>query len=326
MPNTLPLTIQFGSLPLNFQGTPQQFADAIAARLSIITQQSLALFVSGTTEPSSDVGPWYNTSTNPGIWYGWNPETGNYQPLPVADITLRYILSSTEPDPDVFQLWVKLSPVGEGLGVYTYYNGAWHDVYEDVIATLTAAASNVFKPYGVSGTILTSTGPDTAPVWGVGFPIGAYTPYGGATAPTGWLTCDGSLKAIASYPALFAAIGALWGGDGITTFAVPNMPGRIPIGIGTAANPSVPGATPWSQAQVDGGQTTDIAATNLPASGVVNRYTRGVADGNAPNAAGAIVLSPGGGVSSWTSDNLGDGTPLNVMNPVIGTHWIIRAQ
>jgi microcystin-dependent protein len=322
MPNTLPLIIQMGALPLNFQGTPQQFADAIAARLSVLTQQSLALFVSGTTEPSSDVGPWYNTTTEPGIFYGWSSTLGNYQPLPVADVSLKYILSESEPDPALYQFWIKLNGAGKALGAYTYYNGAWHDIYEDVFATFTAAVNNVFAPYGAIGSVLTSNGPGVAPSWNTGLPIGGIMMYGGSTAPTSWLTCDGSLKAIASYPALFAAIGAVNGGDGITTFAVPDYRGRSPIGMGTG---TATGATPWSIAQQSGGETNVITATNLPSSGVVNRYTRAQADGNAANPAGSLVLSPGSGASSWTSDPLGSDTPFNIVHPVLGTHFIIRA-
>lgn len=323
MPNSLPLTIQVGALPLNFQGTPQQFADALGARLSVVTQQALALFVSGTTEPSSDAGPWYNTTTDPGIWYGWNPVLGNYQPLPVADVSLKYILSEPEPDPSIYQLWVKLNGVGKALGAYTYYNGAWHDIYEDVIATLTAAASNVFQPYGAAGTILTSNGPGVAPTWNTGLPIGGIMLYGGSTAPTSWLSCDGSIKAIASFPSLFSAIGAAFGGDGITTFAVPDYRGRSPIGIGTG---DATGATPWSIAQKSGGETNVISTANLPSSpGVTIRYTKASADGNVANPAGGLVSNPGGGPNSFQSDGLGSDTPFNVVHPVLGSHFIIRA-
>lgn len=322
MPNTLPLIVQMGALSLNFQGTPQQFADAIAARLSIVTQQALALFVSGTTEPSSDAGPWYNTSTDPGIWYGWDPVLGNYQPLPVADVSLKYVLSDSAPDPLLYQLWVKLSGAGKALGTYTYYNGAWHDIYEDIIATLTSASGGVFSPYGAAGTILTSNGPNASPTWNTGLPIGGIMMYGGSTAPTSWLTCDGSIKAIATYPALFSAIGAAFGGDGITTFSVPDYRGRSPIGIGTG---TATGATPWSLAQQAGGETNVITAANLPSSGVTNRYTRGIADGNAANGGGSIVLSPGSGGYTWQSDALGSDAPFNVVHPVLGTHFIIRS-
>lgn len=323
MANQLPLIIRMGALPTNFQGTPQQFADAIAARLSVVTQQALALFVSGTTEPSSDAGPWYNTNTDPGVWYGWNPITGNYQPMPVADVSLKYILSDSEPDPAIFQLWVKLSPAGKGLGVYTYYSGAWHDIYEDVIATLSAATANVFKPYGATGTVLTSQGPSSAPIWATGLPIGSIIDFAASTAPTGFLTCDGSLQAIAAYPALFAVIGSLYGGDGITTFAVPDRRGRVPRGIGTG---DATGATPWTLGQKGGGETNVITMSNLPSQGVVNRYQRAKADGNAPDGGGGLVSNPGGGPNSWTSDALGSDTPFNVVDPSIGAHFCIKFQ
>lgn len=312
-----------GALPANFQGTPQQFADAIAARLSVVTQQSLALFVSGTTEPSSDAGPWYNTNTDPGVWYGWNPITGNYQPMPVADVSLKYILSDSEPDPSIFQLWVKLNGAGKALGAYTYYNGAWHDIYEDVVATLQAATSNVFKPYGAAGTILTSNGPDSAPSWNTGIPIGTIIDFGASTAPSGFLSCDGSIKAIAAYPALFAVIGALYGGDGITTFAVPDRRGRVPRGIGTG---DATGATPWALGQKGGGETNVITQANLPSAGATNRYTRASADGNVANPAGGLVSNPGSGSNSWNSDALGSDTPFNVVDPSIGAHFCIRYQ
>ena len=128
MPNQLPLDIQMGALPANWQGTPQQFADAIAARLSVITQQTFALFVVGATEPSSDVGPWLDTSTSIGTWKVWDSTTGNYQPMPLADESLRYILSPSAPDPDIFQLWVELNGSGKAISIKTWYNGAWHDI------------------------------------------------------------------------------------------------------------------------------------------------------------------------------------------------------
>jgi microcystin-dependent protein len=324
MPNTLPLIVQMGALPLNFQGTPQQFADAIAARLSVVTQQSLALFVSGTTEPSSDVGPWYNTQTEPGSWWGWDAVLGNYQPLPIPDVSLRYILSEAEPDPSIFQLWVKLSPVGKGIGVYTYYNGAWHDVYEDVIATQNTAIANVFKPFGVAGSVLTSNGPDSAPTWNTGLPIGTIIDFGGATAPSGFMTCDGSIKAIASYPVLFSVIGSLYGGDGLTTFAVPDRRGRSPRGIGTG---DATGATPWSLGQKAGGETVVITQANLPSTpGATNRYTKASADGNVANPAGGLVSNPGSGSNSWQTDGLGSDSPLNIVDPSIGAHFCIRYQ
>ena len=64
-------------------------------------------------------------------------------------------------------------------------------------------------------------------------PIGAMTDFAGIVAPTGWLLCDGSIYPIASYPRLFAAIVNRYGGDGVSTFAVPDARGRATYGAGS---------------------------------------------------------------------------------------------
>ena len=64
-------------------------------------------------------------------------------------------------------------------------------------------------------------------------PTGALFPFGGTTAPTGYLFCDGSAVSRTTYSGLFTAIGTLWGaGDGIATFNLPDLRGRTPIGAG----------------------------------------------------------------------------------------------
>ena len=66
--------------------------------------------------------------------------------------------------------------------------------------------------------------------------------YGGATAPTGWLLCDGSTVGRNAYPGLFNAVSTLYGsGDGSTTFTLPDMRGRMPVGKGTHADVSTLG-------------------------------------------------------------------------------------
>lgn len=64
-------------------------------------------------------------------------------------------------------------------------------------------------------------------------PAGTMVLFGGTSAPSGWLLCDGSAYSRTTYAALFAAIGTTWGvGDGGTTFNVPDLRGRAPIGAG----------------------------------------------------------------------------------------------
>lgn len=92
-------------------------------------------------------------------------------------------------------------------------------------------------------------------------PAGVIFPYVNATAPTGWLVCDGSAVSRSTYAALFAIVGTSYGsGDGSTTFNLPNIVDRVPVGksggkaIGTSggsatATPSI-GNTTLSTSQI----------------------------------------------------------------------------
>jgi microcystin-dependent protein len=65
-------------------------------------------------------------------------------------------------------------------------------------------------------------------------PVGSVTAYALDTPPAGWLLCDGTVHNISSYPALGAGLGSTYGGNGTTTFAVPNLKGRMPVGLDSA--------------------------------------------------------------------------------------------
>ena len=68
----------------------------------------------------------------------------------------------------------------------------------------------------------------------VAFPVGMVVPYAGASAPGGWLLCDGQAVSRTAYPALFQVLGVTYGyGDGINTFNVPDLRECSPIGVGT---------------------------------------------------------------------------------------------
>ncbi|WP_299628628.1 tail fiber protein [uncultured Tateyamaria sp.] len=60
--------------------------------------------------------------------------------------------------------------------------------------------------------------------------LGQVVIFGGNFAPRGWAFCDGQLLAIASNSALFSILGTIYGGDGRTTFALPDLRGRVPMG------------------------------------------------------------------------------------------------
>jgi microcystin-dependent protein len=63
-------------------------------------------------------------------------------------------------------------------------------------------------------------------------PVGTVTPYAGATAPTGWLIADGSAVSRSTYSQLFTLVSTTYGaGDGTTTFNIPNLKGKVPVGL-----------------------------------------------------------------------------------------------
>ena len=66
--------------------------------------------------------------------------------------------------------------------------------------------------------------------------IGQILTFAGSYAPQGWLACDGSVQSIQDYDALFTLIGTTYGGDGASTFGLPNLSGRVAIHQGTGAS------------------------------------------------------------------------------------------
>lgn len=94
-------------------------------------------------------------------------------------------------------------------------------------------------------------------------PPGAIMAYGGSSAPTGWLLCNGDAVSRTTYAALFAAIGTAFGvGDGSSTFNVPNLVGRVPAGVdsGSARLDSF-----TSLGSTIGAKSVTLTATELPA-------------------------------------------------------------
>ena len=92
-------------------------------------------------------------------------------------------------------------------------------------------------------------------------PAGLIAMYGGPTAPSGWLLCDGAAVSRTTYAALFAAIGTTWGsGDWSTTFNVPDLQGRAAIGVGSGS-----GLTTRALADKVGAETHQLTEAELAA-------------------------------------------------------------
>ena len=69
--------------------------------------------------------------------------------------------------------------------------------------------------------------------------LGQITMFGGNFAPRGWAFCNGQLLAISSNTALFSLLGTTYGGDGRTTFGLPDLRGRVPMHSGNSAGPGL---------------------------------------------------------------------------------------
>lgn len=112
---------------------------------------------------------------------------------------------------------------------------------------------------------------ETVTLSGLGLPVGTVIRYAGATAPTGWLLCDGSALSRGTYRTLYDAIGTSYGaGDGVTTFNLPDTRGRFGLGKATAGTGSTLGGTGGTIDHVHTGpsHTHTSTTTNVLAGGV----------------------------------------------------------
>lgn len=83
--------------------------------------------------------------------------------------------------------------------------------------------------------------------------------FAGNFAPRMWAFCEGQLLPISQNQALFSLLGTMYGGDGVTTFGLPDFRGRC--GIGPGQGPALPN---YNQAAKTGAETTTLNVTNLP--------------------------------------------------------------
>ncbi|GLB50762.1 phage tail protein [Neptunitalea lumnitzerae] len=90
--------------------------------------------------------------------------------------------------------------------------------------------------------------------------LGMVKLFAGNYAPLNWSFCNGALLEISKYQALFSVIGNFYGGDGRTTFALPDLRSRVPVGMGAS-----PGHINYELGQLGGNETTYLTTSNLPA-------------------------------------------------------------
>ena len=154
--------------------------------------------------------------------------------------------------------------------------------------------------------------------------IGQVMLFGGNFAPRGWAYCNGQLLDIASHTALFSILGTTYGGDGRTTFALPDLRGRVAISPGHG-----PGLPSYTLGERVGNATTTLTAANLPPAPVSIPASADDASSDEPSGHACATTSenaygnPSVGEAMSNGTIQGGSSPFSNQPPSLGLNYII---
>jgi microcystin-dependent protein len=148
-------------------------------------------------------------------------------------------------------------------------------------------------------------------------------------APRNWALCDGQLLPINQNQSLYSILGTTYGGDGRTTFALPDLRGRVPVHEGQG-----PGLSPRTLGSGGGSETNSLQIANLPAHshavsiGSAEEGTTEDPNGNFVAGNGTLSFSPtsDGTMALPTVSNTGSNQSVNNMQPYRTVNYIICLQ
>lgn len=155
--------------------------------------------------------------------------------------------------------------------------------------------------------------------------LGEIRPVGFNFAPNGWALCNGQILPINQNTALFSLLGTQYGGNGTTTFALPNLQGRVAVGAGQG-----PGLTDYVPGEQGGVENLTLTTAQIPVHN--HGVSVGTADATSVSPQGAIpakaartVYSSAGG-TTMAPDSIGSAggsQPHNNLQPFLVTNYII---
>jgi microcystin-dependent protein len=158
--------------------------------------------------------------------------------------------------------------------------------------------------------------------------LGQITMFAGTFAPRGWAFCDGRLLPINSHQAVYSLLGTYYGGDGRTTFALPDLRGRTPRG--SEGNSAGPGLRAVEQGEKGGATGTTLTAANLPPHHHTQTVSKDEGDTETPGIpakSGENTYRPTSAAGKLKNGALttrtGGNEPLDHLNPYLGLNYII---
>lgn len=151
--------------------------------------------------------------------------------------------------------------------------------------------------------------------------------FAGNFAPRGWAFCDGQLLAISQNDALFSLFGTIYGGNGQTTFGLPDLRGRVPIHAGTG-----PGLSPRSIGARGGAEQVTLTTNQLPAHSHTLRASPDAATDTSPagktfaQVAGGDLygsINPAAAFDATAIDTTGGSQSHTNLMPFLCVHFIV---
>ncbi len=152
--------------------------------------------------------------------------------------------------------------------------------------------------------------------------VGEIRIFAGNFAPAGWMFCEGQLLPISENDTLFNLIGTTYGGDGQSTFALPDLRGRIPLHFGNG----------FVQAETGGVEDVTLTVSQIPAHG--HSFLGTTSNANDTNAANNVVAQPTSGfpylnappavaMAPQSISSIGGSQPHNNFQPYLCLNFII---
>jgi microcystin-dependent protein len=160
--------------------------------------------------------------------------------------------------------------------------------------------------------------------------IGQISMFAGDFAPRGWALCNGQLMSIQQNIALFSIIGTIYGGDGVTTFALPDLRGRVPVGPGQG-----PGLSTKDLGEKAGLEQVTLTIANLPAHSHQLRASTAAGTSNLPtgnyNANTSVLDKEYINTTDTTMNSnaigiTGSNIPISLEQPYLSINFIIATE